>query len=369
MEAVRILFVITDLKVGGVPLHLLRLATALDRRRFSVAVVSLADIGPVGERLLRAGIPVGACEAAGPWDARALGRLYAYIRARRPDILHSLLFHANVACRLVGPAAGIPIRRILCEIQTAEYERPWHLSLDGATVRLCRLEIGNSPSVIRHLYRRAHIPHRRLRLIEGGVDVGAIAAAGPADRAALGVSPDTSLVLWVGRLDPVKGLDELVDAAKLVRQGGGRAVFLLAGAGGYEPALRRRITSTGAEEYVRLLGRRDDVASLLKAADVFAFPSRTEGLPNALMEAMAAGAAIVTTDAAGCRDLVRNEQTGLVVRVGDTPALAAAIRRLLADRALRERLGAAAAAFARDRCSWTKAVARYTELYEEVAGR
>lgn len=365
----RILYVITDLKVGGVPLHLLRLATALDPRRFTVAVASLADIGPVGERLLRAGIQVGACEAAGPWDARALGRLYGYIRARRPHILHSLLFHANVACRLVGPVAGVPIRRILCEIQTAEYERPWHLSLDGATVRLCRLEIGNSPSVICHLHRHAHIPHRRLRLIEGGVDVEAIAAARPADRAALGVSPDAPLVLWVGRLDPVKGLDELVDAAKILREGGATPTFLLAGAGRYEATLRRRIASVGAQEYVRLLGRRDDVASLLKAADVFAFPSRTEGLPNALMEAMAAGASIVTTDAAGCRDLVRNGETGLVVPVGDAAALAAAIRRLLEDRALRQRLGAAAAVFARDRCSWTAAVARYAELYEEVADR
>ncbi|MGB9623789.1 MAG: glycosyltransferase [Phycisphaerae bacterium] len=365
---IRLLIVITDLKVGGTPLDVLRLATSLPRDRFRVLVVPLADVGPVGERLQAAGIPVAPCNARSARDVRALLRLYRTIRAFRPDIVHALLFHANVAARLVAPAAGVPADRIVCSILTVERERLWHLRGETLTCRRCRWIVGNSRSVVDHLHRAAHVPRRRLRLIRGAIDTTTIAAARPIPRRDLGVPEGVPLVLWVGRMDPVKGLDELIQACAMLRERLPIHV-LLAGEGTYESAVRRRIAVLGASSFVHRLGRRDDVAALLATADLFAFPSRSEGLPTALMEAMAAGKPIVTTDAPGCRDLIRHGQTGLTVPVGDARALADAMARLLDDADLSRRLGAAAAAWALANCDWPAALRQWIALYEEVHGK
>ena len=161
-QPIRLDYLITDLQTGGVPLHLFRLASRLPSERFRVRVISLADVGPVGKKLRAANVPVEACGARSVLDARALFRLFQLLKADPPDILHALLFHANTAARIIGPLAGVNIRHIVTEIQTAETERRWHLIVDNLTCRLCRCEIGNSPSVVEHLHRVGHLPYSRL---------------------------------------------------------------------------------------------------------------------------------------------------------------------------------------------------------------
>lgn len=341
-----LLYVITDLELGGVPLHLYRLAGAMRDRGFRVTVASLVGAkagvavggmvhargaGPVGEMLREAGLPVYSCNGRGGWDYHVIGRLADIIRDSRPDLIHSFLFHANIAARFAALSSGFPRDRVICEIQTVEVERRWHLWVDRFTHRLCRFTIGNSPSVIDHLHRYARIPLDRLRLVRGGVDVDRIRSAAPIDRASLGLQATDRMVLWVGRLDPVKGLDVLIRAFEPVARET-NAHLLLVGGGALRDELERLARERRLEPRVHFLGPRTDVPSLLKAADLFVFPSRTEGLPNALLEAMAAGCPIVTTDVPGCRDLITHEESGIFVPYGDTSALAGAMRRLLRDR-------------------------------------
>jgi len=359
------MYVITDLQVGGVPLHLLRLATAMQARGLAVRVVSLAPPGPVADRLEAAGIAVDSCDGRGGADVRVVLRLARLLRRHRPRLVHALLFHANLASRWAGRLAGIPPRRILCEIQTVEIERRWHLVVDRWTHRGCRWTIGNSPSVIEHLQREARIPPSRLRLVRGGVDVRRLQDAAPIDRALIGAVPSDRLVLWVGRLDPIKGVDALIESMRHIDTAS-HVRLLLVGDGPFRARIVEQIERLCLGRSVTLLGTREDVPSLLHTADVFAFPSRTEGLPNALLEAMAAGCAIVTTDAPGCRDLVRHEATGLVTPVGDASALGRAIQRLLSDDDLRRRLGAAAAEEAAAHWSFERMITAYLELYAEV---
>jgi glycosyltransferase involved in cell wall biosynthesis len=389
-----ILYVITDLELGGVPLHLFHLARAARQHGFTLSVASLAPAGPVAEMLRGDGIEVDSCEGRGGRDWRVLSRLAAIMRRRRPEVVHALLFHANVAARWAGRRAGIPRERILCEIQTVEVERRWHLLVDRFTHRGCRLTIGNSPSVITHLHEEARIPLDRLRLVRGGIDVARIDAAGPATREDLvpggtgaapvapcgtGVSPvascgtgvppvhptTTPIILWVGRLDPVKGLEFLIPAfeglpAEL------HAHLVLVGGGDLRPRIEADVAARGLAGRVHLLGPRRDVPSLLKACDVFAFPSRTEGLPNALLEAMAAGRAIVTTDVPGCRDLIRDDVNGLVVPYGDEASLRAALLTLLTDRARASRLAAEARRSAAEDWRIADTYEAYIGVYREV---
>lgn len=363
----RIAYVITDLHTGGVPLHLFRLATAVRERGWQPHVISLAPPGAVTEMLREQGVVVHDCAASGAWDWRVIPRLAVHLRALKADLVHSFLFHANLASCLAVPLGGCSTRRLICEIQTVEIERTWHLTVGGMTHRMCRCVVGNSPSVVEHLRTRAHMAASRLRCIPGGVDVERIKAAPPADRRALGLGDDEQVILWVGRFDPIKGLDELIDAFAIVVKEN-NAKLLLAGEGAYEPAIRRRVDQAGLVDRVMFLGRRTDVASLLKIADVFVLPSRTEGMPNALLEAMAAGRAIVTTDVPGCRDVVENEVTGMVVPSRDVGALAGALSRSIRLLTVRIRLGAAAAEHVAARFTQRACFDRYLSLYAEVAG-
>lgn len=362
---IRLTYLITDLNTGGVPLHLYRLATRLPRDRFDIRVISLADVGPVGRMLQEAGIEVRACHARSAMDLRALWRLYRLLRKDSPDILHALLFHANIAARMIGPLAGVPIKRIICEIQTVERERLWHLAVDNLTCRLCRAQIGNSPSVVDYLARRAHIPRSRLQCMWGAVDVERIQAARPATRCELDLPEKEPVLIWVGRLDPVKGFEQMIEGVRLVNQT--RPVrFLIVGNGPYKPEIERLIVQAGLQRQVLQLGERQDVASLLRLADVFVFCSKTEGLPNAVLEAMAAELPIVATNVPGCRDLVRHCQTGLLVPPGDGVALAEAILRLLDDRRFCHKLGRQAGIWIKqhaDICHWPE---RWQEWYTNV---
>jgi glycosyltransferase involved in cell wall biosynthesis len=360
-----ILYVITDLLVGGVPLHLRNLALQMQRRGYGVRVITLAPPGRVAEMLQEDGVPVDSCHGSGGWDFRVIGRLAKLIRQHRPDLIHALLFHANLASRRAARRAGFPAGRVICEIQTVEVERRWHLIVDRFTHQGCRFTIGNSPSVIEYLATRAHIPRERLRLVRGGVNLERIDQAEPVSPTALGLRQTDRLVLWVGRLDPVKGLDVLIDAFSVVPDYLNACLFL-AGAGPMRNRLGRQIATLMLTDRVHLLGSRDDVPSLLKTADLFVFPSRTEGLPNALLEAMAAGRPIITTDVPGCRDLIRHEANGLLTPFGDTKALANAITRMLFDRDLAGRLGGEARQTAERDWPIEKTYDAYEACYQEA---
>ncbi len=362
----RLLYVITDLDVGGVPLHLLRLAPSVARSGWRVRVVSLSPVGPVGDRLREAGIEVVSCNAAGGRDWRVFGRLAGIIRDYDPLVIHSFLFHANLACRFARLLCGFPGRRLVCEIQTAEIERKWHLTVDRYTHWLSAFTIGNSQSVVDHLHEHARIPKGRLRLVPGGVNVERISAANRLEPAELGVAQSDKVLLWVGRIDPVKGLDILLAAlARIVENL--PVKLLIAGDGEHRKAVEADVSKFRLQDRVVFLGRRNDVDRLCKSADLFVFPSRTEGMPNALLEAMAASLPVVTANVPGCRDLVTNGQTGWLVEAEDVEGLAQAIVDAFEKPDLTREMVARAESFVRGEYTEQRCHQRYLDLYAQVS--
>lgn len=361
-----ILYVITDLETGGVPLHLLRLATHVRDRGHAVHVTCLAPPGPVSRQLHDAGIPTTACGARGVWDVGALRRLRAVIRDVRPDIVHALLFHANMSCRAMALIGGLRPDRLICEIQTVEIERRWHLAADRLTQRWCRFVVGNSPSVVAHLARRARIAPHRLVLVQGGINAAAIRDAVPARRADFDLPDEEPLIVWTGRLDPVKGLDDLITAIAQVNRHL-PAQLLLVGAGPERERLERLVGASGAADRIHFAGRRDDVPRLLGMADVFAFPSWTEGMPNALLEAMAAALPVVATDVPGNRDVIEHGVSGLLVPPRAPEELATALVKVLRDRSLARRLATAGCASVHAHFDIARTCAAYCDLYARTA--
>jgi glycosyltransferase involved in cell wall biosynthesis len=212
-------------------------------------------------------------------------------------------------------------------------------------------------------------PPARTRTVPYGADPfpAPPAAAVAAMRARLGAAAGEMLVLGLGRLVEKKGFTHLVEAAR--RAPGVRVA--IAGDGDLRGALEARIGSAP----VRMVGAldRDAVAAALAAADVVAVPSvvdsagNVDGLPNVLLEAMAAGRAVVASRVAGIPDVATDGVDAVLVPPGDAAALAEALGRLRSDRALRERLGRAAQAAARERLGWDRAARAFEEAYAAAA--
>ncbi|MDP3767494.1 MAG: glycosyltransferase, partial [Dehalococcoidia bacterium] len=172
------------------------------------------------------------------------------------------------------------------------------------------------------------------------------------------------VILYVGRLETVKGVDMLIEALAPALEGW-RARLVLAGGGAGERALRARSRSPRVD----ILGYRTDVPALLAAADVFVLASVAEGVPNALLEAMAAGCACVATAVGGVPTVIEPDVSGLLVPPRDPSALRAAVAALLADDARRAKLGAAARRRIETRYAETDMVDGYTRLFERLLGR
>lgn len=364
----RILYLITDLQTGGVPLHLHRLATQLDPSEFEPLVLSLAPPGPVTDLLERDRVPTASCLARGPLDLRALLRLRRIIKRFDPHLVHSLLFHANIAMRLVGPLAGIPSRLIINEIQTVEIQRRWHLAVDHLTHTLCRLQVGNSIAVVNHLCQQAGIPHEHLLHIPGGIDATLYDRPRPVQRSQLHVPDRAPLILWVGRMDPVKRLNDLLHALHGIRLDPPPHLVLV-GDGPERHAIDTLASQLRLRQRVHQIGFRSDVPALLATADAFALPSLTEGMPNALLEAMASRLPVVACDIPACREVIRHGIDGLLVAPASPQQLSGALRTALNDKACAQRLGQAARARVLSLFSQQASHQRYLQLYRAVLAK
>jgi glycosyltransferase involved in cell wall biosynthesis len=321
---VPITLAITDLDVGGAERALVALVTRLDRRRWLPSVACLGPEGALVAPLREAGIEVICLDVSRRNPPGAVFRLAGAFRKLRPRLVQSFLFHANIASRLAAPLAGRPW--VVGGLRVAERAKQWHLMLDSLTISWSVGSVCVSKGVYRFTRDVGRINPDRLVVIPNGVDPGPFDLAPTADRATLGVPVGATLALYVGRLELQKGLTDLLDAAAGVARIDPAWHLALVGDGPYRVELRRRADAIPElAGRVHWLGRRDDVPSLLKTADYLVLPSLWEGMPNVVLEAMAARRAVVATAVEGSEDLVVPGVTGWLVPPADPAALASAL--------------------------------------------
>ncbi len=296
-----IALVITDLDPGGAEKALVALALGLNRSVWAPSVVCLAGEGVLAERLRTAGIPVQFLNVRRSNPVQAVGRLASAFAMNPPRLIQSFLFHANVASRLA--AAKLAQRPpVLGGIRVAERQRKWHLTLERLTQGLGLGWVCVSNAVRDFSIQTARLDERRLTVIPNGIDAAEYDAVGPVPRSGLADDPNNLIALFAGRLDVQKGVDLLLDAFASAQH----LPLSLAIAG--DGPLREEVVTRLREDArlagrARWLGRRDDVPALLKAADMLVLPSRWEGMPNVVLEAMAAGRPIIATDVDGTREI------------------------------------------------------------------
>lgn len=342
------------------------LAKGLPRDRFHVEVAALTRLGPLEAELREAGIPVTLIGKPLKLDPFALLRLTRFLRRKRFDVLQTWVFAANSYGRAAARLAKVPVV-VTAEMAVDLWKGEGHLRIDRLLAGSCDKVVGNSEAVVA-FYREAGLPEDKLAMIYSGVADEAPERVDPAAvRAEFGWRADAPLLLFAGRLVEQKGVDTLIDALDLLQHVWPELRTLIVGDGPLRDSLAETASAYDLNARVRFTGHRDDVPGLLAAADLLVLPSRYEGLPNVVLEAMRMGKPVVATAAPGTTELVVDGQTGMLVPLNDPKALAQAIRTVLGDPSLCRSMGEAGLARVEADFTAGAMVARFAELYESLA--
>src|SRR5262245_35162662 len=321
---------------AGGEAYLLKVAARLDRARFRLAV-AVPERGPLAPRLEALDVPTFELPLARSLvSSRGFAALVSLLVRVRPAIVQSHGARSNVYVRLAAKLAGVPVALSTVHNSLFDYEvRPWRRRLyvraEVVTAPLAHRIIAVSRAVARDLVERYGLPPGKVVTIQNGIDADAIAPRrSRADVAAeLGVKVDDLLIGVAARMTRQKGYDVLLEAVRLLQPRVPRLRCVLIGDGPLGSELRARATALGVDGACVFTGARADVPDLLAALDVVTLPSRSEGLPFVLLEAMAVGRPVVATAVGGNVEAVEDRVTGLLVPPEDPPALAGALLRLL----------------------------------------
>ncbi|CAM4035453.1 Glycosyltransferase family 1 protein [Bordetella tumbae] len=373
MTAPRLLFVVNN--PAFFLSHRLPLALAAQRAGYDVHVATMAgdSVSRIeGYGLTHHAIPMTRSGKNPVQELRTVWALYQLFRRLQPDVVHLVtikpVLYGGIAARLAGVSAMVSAISGLGFVFVAK----------GAKATLVR-------QVVAMLYRLA-LGHRNSRIVfQNGNDRDVLQGLGAvrdeqvvmirgsgvnlADYAAVAEPPPPVVALMVARLLRDKGLQEFVEAARILRREGINVRMRLAG--GIDPGNPASVTQADVDGWqqegiVEALGERSDIAALYAASHIAVLPSYREGLPKSLIEAAACGRAVVTTDVPGCRDAIEPDTTGLLVPSHDAPALAAAIGRLASDDALRQQMGQAGRVLAEREFDIDDVCRQHLDIYQTL---
>jgi glycosyltransferase involved in cell wall biosynthesis len=324
----RVGFVIDDLGHGGAQRQMSLIAPALSRydAGLEASVFCTSDVTePYATSLRDAGVPVEHYPSRSSFDPSRLLSLRRGLRAQRVDVVHSFLDASNIYGYLAARTTGLPVavslrsdRLIVAGVRAR---------ILGAVMRRADLVTVNSVAGRRTVVARMRVDEDRVCVVRNCVADGAfVPAQAHAGR----------IVGFVGRLVALKRVDRLVDAFALVAKRSSDAQLVLVGDGPEREALARRTAETGLGERVTFAGAVDDVGPLLRRFACLVLPSEFEGLPNAVLEAMAAGIPVVVRPVGDLPEIVHDGRTGVLVSDDTAASLAGAISRALEDAGLRD---------------------------------
>jgi glycosyltransferase involved in cell wall biosynthesis len=361
---VRVCFLIDELAVAGTETQLLALIRHLDRRRVEPHLCLLRGDGAASRALEPADCPVWRLGVGALARPRALAQLVRFVRLlrrHRIDVLQAYFPDSSYFGVPAAWLAGVP-NRLRTRNNLGHWLTPLHRRLGRALNAWTTGTLTNCEAARQALLAAEGPPPETVRVLENGVDLGRFLAIPPASA----TSSEVPCVGAVANLRPVKGVDVFVAAAALLAERHPRAVFRVAGEGGQRAELEAAVERHGLAGRFLLPGAAGDVPGFLAGLDVAVLPSRAEGMSNALLEYMAAARPVVATAVGGNTELVADGVHALLVPPDDPTALAGAIDRLLTDRALAGRLGAAARRRARERYGREAMVRRFQDFYESL---
>jgi glycosyltransferase involved in cell wall biosynthesis len=353
---------------GGTQRHLLEVLKFIDREHFRPLVISAKSGGELGRAVEACNVElvelnVGERMLSGDL-VRAVSCAAALFRARGVDVVQCFAWRPG----LIAIAAASLARRghVVAGRRSTPRERGVKALLEALVIQLADRVVVNAETL-----RPQGRAGQRTAVIPSGVDTERfhpVAGERAAAKARLGFAADRPLIGTVGRLEARKGTSTLLEAfARIEGRDSEEPMLVIAGDGPLNDELRALATRLGIADRVRLLGDRSDVREVLAALDVFVLPSRTEGMSNALLEAMAMARPIVATAVGGTPEVLSGEAAGVLVPADDPATMATGVARLLAEPALAARLGEAARRRVEERYGARAMVRRLEAVYAAVA--
>jgi glycosyltransferase involved in cell wall biosynthesis len=320
-------FIVTRLELAGAEKQLVQIATGLQERGWQVSVLSM--LPPVAhEKELRAkGVAVATLQMGrGTPNPKYLFQAASIFRQWKPQVLCTFNYHADVLGRFAGKLAGVPV--ITSSIRNENFGGGFRDALIKYTNFLAPQMTTNSTLAAKSLIGRGLIAEKNMRVIPNGIRLEPYVfneKARVALRAEWGIQEDEFVWLAVGRLEEQKDFKTLLQAFGKIFNGR----LLIAGEGPMLGELKTDANNLGLKERVRFLGLRKDIPHVLSAVDAFVLSSAWEGLPNVVMEALAAAKPVVATDVGGVRELLEENKSGFIVPAKSPDALAAAMQKLM----------------------------------------
>lgn len=367
---IRLALVITELDVGGAEKCLAHLATRIDKARFAPVVYSLKARPAAGkdslvEQLKASNIPTHFLGLRSSWQSlTAVRTLTKMLREQRPHVVQNFLFHANVVGTLAAAKAHAP--HIAMGMRVAD-PRPWRVRLERALSGKVGRVVCVSQSVADFCESRG-FSAEKLAVIANGVDVERFKSALPMELQKLGVPAGRRVLVFVGRLDEQKGLVEFFELLPSLLNQLPQHDLLLVGEGPLRAPLGHQAQRLGIDSRVHFAGWQSDIPAILAASEMLVLPSKWEGMPNVVLEAMAAGMPIAATRAEGVVEVLGDlaeEQTALS---DDLSKLTQIILQMSQNSQLSEKLGLANQSRVSRPFSLEAMVSRYEALYASLAG-
>ncbi|MEO5989210.1 MAG: glycosyltransferase [Candidatus Eisenbacteria bacterium] len=369
---IRLLFVAGNFVTGGAERHLLEMWRRLDRARFDVRIAVLKKEGAFTPQVEALGLMLHDLHVGRRlYDATgALGflRLVSVVRKFRPDVIHGYLFGANLFAALAGRLCGVRVVAVAkrnvdafetsrqIRVQRLAHRLATHVTAVSSEVALSSVALG--------------VPPGRVTVIENGVDIARFDGHS-VEGVGLGLPTRPAgvpLLGAVGCLAPRKDFGTLLRALAILRDQGRDFRMAIVGDGPDRTMLEGLASELGIQGWVAFLGERPDVDQLLPAFDVFTLSSREEGIPNALLEAMAAARACVVTRVGGNAEVLEDGRTGWLVPPQDPGALARALEEVMTHPVEAERRALAAREAMLAERSIDAMVRRHEEFYTRALG-
>jgi glycosyltransferase involved in cell wall biosynthesis len=371
----RVFYLVDSLEVGGTETQAVELALRMPVSQYDVTLGCLRAQGPLRERLEGSTVAVEEFYPKGGLDSPAgvcqLLRMAVFLRRRKFDVVHTHDLWSNLmgvpAARLAGVRAIVSSQRDLSHFEWYQgRRRAWLRRIQN----LSDAVLSNATPIRDALIAEDRFAPRKLRVIHNGVDTVKFQGGKRDPQRLFPGAGDGKLVVLVANMhSDVKGHPWLIAAApSVVREFPGTR-FVLAGDGVARPGFEQQVRDRGLGESFRFLGPRNDIPDVLASCDIAVLPSRAEGLPNAVLEYMAAELPTIASRVGGNAELVEDGVTGLLVPAEDSGALANALLRLLRDPDFSRRIAANGKRVATDDFSFERLVREVDELYSELLHR
>jgi glycosyltransferase involved in cell wall biosynthesis len=371
----KVFFLVDSLNVGGTETQAVELALRLPVSEYEIMMGCLRAQGPLLEKLRGSAVKVREFHPSGGLDSAAglyeLIRLARYLRREKFDVVHTHDLWSNLmgvpAARLAGVPAIVSSRRDLAHFDWYQGKRRhWLRRIQN----LSGVVLANATPIRDALISEDGFAPGKLRVIHNGVDTEKFQRA-QRDRARL--FPDVGneiLVVLVGNMhSDVKGHPWLIAAAPTVVREFPEVRFVFAGDGESRLTFAAQVAQLGLEGKFKFLGRRSDIPEILASCDLAVLPSRAEGLPNAVLEYMAAGLPTIASRVGGMAELVQDGVTGLLVPAEDANALAGALLQFLRDPEQARQIANNGQRFAVENFSFERLIREIDELYAELLER